>query len=169
MSEVVVGEVVEASPTPSRSSKRVVEKLSEPYKGSRIRTQILSEIDERMAKGDYAFTLSTIARRNGFVPQAFISVLHDAFDNEDHELFDFASQMHERWARCEEFMYGKLLETASDKGKWEGWATGLERTRPDDWRRPSQAERKQPAINIGVVETLELVAQRRGGELTTGD
>lgn len=165
MADVVVGEVVEASPT----SDRVADRLDEPYKGSRIRNAILAEIDERMDKGDYAFTLSTIARRYGFPPNPFISLLHNAFDSPSHRLHEFACQMQKRWAACEEYLYGKMLETGAAKGKWESFATGLERTRPDDWRKPSQAEPKTPVLNIGHVEMMSLVAERRGGELTTGD
>lgn len=166
MPEVLEGRVLEPGPPPRAS--RVKDILLVPNKGTRIRNSILKELDERMAKGDYAFTLSTIARKNGLPANAFISLLHDAFDSDRHELHDFACEVQKRWAACEEHLYGKMLETGADKGKWEAFATGLERTRPDDWRRPSQKETPNQTLNIGTVEKLALIAAS-AGELTTGD
>lgn len=167
MAEVVRGQVIEPGPLPR--ANRVKDQLLAPYTGSRVRNAIIKELDERMEKGDYAFTLSTIARKNGLPANGFISLLHDAFESPNHELHDFACEVQKRWAMCEEHLYGEMLNTGGAKGKWEAFATGLERTRPDDWRRPSQKETANQTLKIGTVETLALIAQQRGGELTTGD
>lgn len=168
MTEVVQGQVIEPGPPPRAS--RVRDQLLAPYTGSRVRNFILKELDERMGKGDYAFTLSTIARKNGLPANAFISLLHDAFDSPNHDLHDFACEIQKRWAVCEEHLYGKMLDTAEAKSKWEGWATALERTRREDWVKPSEKAMSPPSqtLNIGTVEKLALIAAS-AGELTTGD
>lgn len=165
MGDVVQAEIVQPAPRPLA---RVTEVLTAPYTGTRLRNAIVREIDQRMESGDYAFTLSTIARRNGMVPTDFVGLLHKAFNSPTHELHDFAVEMQKRWALCEEHLYGEMLSTGAAKGKWEAFATGLERTRPDDWRRPSQKEPANQTLNIGVVEKLALLAGGRD-QLTTGD
>jgi hypothetical protein len=165
MGEVLEGEVVTTGP--SRASTTT--KLSAPYTGKKLQNQILREMDERMARADYAFTLSTVARRHGIPAAHFISLLHDAFESPNHDLHEFASEVHKRWAACEEYLYGKMLATGEAKGRWESFATGLERTRPDDWKKPSQAAAlSQGGVNIGVAEKVALIIGS-AGELTTGD
>lgn len=163
MSEVVTGEIVETRPSPPDAKLARTVNALKPAKCKAI----LAEIDERMERGEYNFTLSTIARRNGISPATFTEAIHRAFEYPDHKLHRFAKDIQARWAECEEFLYGKMLSTAEAKGKWEGLATALERTRPDDWKRPSQSSATQ-VLQIGVVEKLALLQQGQG-ELQTGD
>lgn len=163
MNEVVQAEIVESAPPPASAK---LERTVSALKPARQKA-ILADIDSRMEQGLYNFTLSTIARRNGISPNTFIGVMHQAFDSPSHKLHRFAVEVQRRWAECEEELMGKMLSVAEAKGKWEGLATALERTRPDDWRRPSQSSATQ-VLQIGVVEKLALLQQGQG-QLTTGD
>jgi hypothetical protein len=161
MSQVVEGEVVETAPSPSRS------KLTARYTGIKIQKRIIEEMDARMKEEDYAFTLSTLARKNGIAPVAFVSALHDGLESPDHALHDFAVEVQRRWAECEEKIFGKMLATAEAKGKWEGLATALERTRRDEWVKPSERAREPASVNVAFVDKMQLIQGRN--ELTTGD
>lgn len=171
-SEVLEGELVTTSP--STSLARKVPKGNITRRGSQYspitpkkREQIIAAIKASKPEDGELFTLTSIARKARIPHKAFIARLHNALDNKNDKLHDFALDVMEAFGKQQEILMRESYRAAKDKGKWEGFFTFLERLHSDEFRKPSSAQGPAQVTNIGSVQTLALLQQN--GELATGD